>query len=286
MQEDLGAVYRKHKKELAQLEDTYSHTDYTARYAALVAENSSLHARVAALETTTQRATALATQQAQVAEATLAMHTESTQRAAALASAEQALAERMAAAEEAQRAAENAATDACRERADLEAAYNELQAAFDAVEAQRDCAVAQCDVLTARLTDAEARAMTAAESEAVIAELQQELARQGEAQVAHFVHDTTVAALEKIQQDELARLGAELQRLQSERDDEAHAMAERARATEQAVMEAEQATAAARADAHAASEVRLRGGTGGMQQKGLNGEGGNRKGRISEIESE
>jgi chromosome segregation ATPase len=49
LQDDLRAIYKKHRAQLQELEAQYRHTEYEARYSELVAENAALATRVSAL---------------------------------------------------------------------------------------------------------------------------------------------------------------------------------------------------------------------------------------------
>lgn len=255
LQEDLRAVYNKHKKELRALEDEYRHTDYEARYASLTKENQALRSRAASLQNASVRAAALAERQATVATRALAMQESCQRREAALRQSEAALAERAQELSLSQSETATAAAAAERERADFEAAFDELQAAYDALSAEKDAINVEFAAASVRLSSLEEEAAEAEQYKAIVASLRQELEEQSASQVAQFVHDTTVASLEKIQSDELARLSAELDQLREAQSLETRAAAEARQDQDHVLMEAEARVAMGEAEAEAANAV-------------------------------
>lgn len=255
LQEDLRAVYNKHKKELRALEEEYRHTDYEARYASLTKENQALRSRAACLQNASVRAAALAESQATVAARALEMQESLQCREAALRQSEAALAARAQELSQSQAETATATAAAERERADFEAAFDELQVAYDALSAEKDAINVEFAAASVRLSSLEGKAAEVEQYEAIVASLRQELEEQSASQVAQFVHDTTVASLEKIQSDELARLSTELDQLREEQSLETRAAAEARQDQDHVLMEAEARIAMAEAETEAAKEV-------------------------------
>lgn len=211
LQEDLRAVYRKHKKELTDLETTYRHADYEARYAALVAENAALQQRVESLQAAVQRVTAVAEQQTQLAQTASQAWEVIEARCAQASKMEADFAAEREALEDFKAAAQEEVEAALQGKREAEALYEELRKDFDAIQQELNEVLLNRDELGFQLEEARMAAAAVAAKEQAIAVLQAAVKSRDEYIASQFVRNITVSAVEDVHVQQMQQLRAEMQ---------------------------------------------------------------------------